>query len=58
MAYLATIALFASELNLRLVPLPYLDIVTVLIGLPVIAVVAGWFRAGREPARNTRQAVE
>jgi putative ABC transport system permease protein len=57
-AYLVTIALFRSELSQRLFPVPYLDIVIVLIGLPLLAVVASWLLAGREPPANPRQAIE
>jgi len=57
-AYLATIALFRSELSQRLFPVPYLDIVIVLIGLPLLAVVSSWLLAGREPPANARQAIE
>jgi putative ABC transport system permease protein len=57
-AYLATVALFRSELSLRLLPVPYLDIAVVLFGLPLFATVAGWLMAGREPRAVTRQAIE
>jgi putative ABC transport system permease protein len=57
-AYLATVALFRSELSLRLLPVPYLDIAVVLFGLPLFATVASWLMAGREPRAAARQAIE
>jgi hypothetical protein len=57
-AYGVTTALFRSELSERLLPVPYLDIAIVLVGLPLVATVASWLLAGREPRLTTRQAIE
>ncbi len=57
-AYVLTIALFRSELSERLLPVPYLDIAIVVLGLPLVATVGSWVLAGREPRLTARQAIE
>ncbi len=56
-AYAALIAGYHSELD-RLVPLPLGDLALLAVGLPVLATVAGWILAGREPRTFSRQALE
>jgi len=58
-AYLAVLAtswrqLLAGHLSV----LPWLDLVAVLVGLPVAAVVGGWLLAGREPRAIAHQPLE
>jgi putative ABC transport system permease protein len=57
-AYLATAALFRSQLSERLAHPPVLDLVLILVGLPVVATVAGWLLAGRQPSVISRQPIE
>jgi putative ABC transport system permease protein len=56
--YAAITALFRSELSERLTPLPILDILIVVVGLPLIATIGGWLLAGREPPAVARQPIE
>ena len=56
-AYAALIAGYHSELD-QLVPLPLGDLAMLAVGLPVLATVAGWILAGREPRTFSRQALE
>ena len=57
-AYLATVALFRSELSERMTHPPVLDLVLILVGLPVVATVGGWLLAGRQPPVISRQPIE
>jgi putative ABC transport system permease protein len=57
-AYLTTIALFRSELSERLMPVPVLDIVLIVVGLPVVAAAGGWLLTGREPAAISHHAID
>ena len=56
--YAAIVALFRSELSERLTPLPIIDILLVVVGLPLIATIGSWLLAGREPPAVARQAIE
>ncbi|HVR79580.1 MAG TPA: ABC transporter permease [Acidimicrobiia bacterium] len=56
-AYLGFAAGYAHDLA-ALRPLPFLHFLVILIGLPLIATVAGWLVAGREPATLARQPIE
>ena len=57
-AALAVIALFRSELGLRLGHPPVLDTVVILVGLPVVAAAGSWLLAGREPKALAHRQVE
>jgi putative ABC transport system permease protein len=57
-AYLATAALFRSQLSQRMAHPPVLDLFLILVGLPVVATVGGWLLAGRQPRTLTRQPIE
>ena len=56
-AYLALIAWHRSDLH-PLTQIPYLDLVVVIVGLPLLAITAGWLLAGREPTSIAHQALE
>ncbi len=56
-AYLALIAWHRSDLH-PLTRVPYLDLVIIIVGLPLIAVVAGWLLAGREPSAIARRPLD
>jgi putative ABC transport system permease protein len=56
-AYVALVAAYRTDLG-QLVPLPLTHLLSLAIGLPVAATVAGWILAGREPRRFLRQALE
>jgi putative ABC transport system permease protein len=57
-AYLATVALFRSQLSERMAHPPVLDLMLVVVGLPLAAAVGGWLLAGREPPLVSRQPIE
>jgi putative ABC transport system permease protein len=57
-AYLATIALFRSQLGERMSQVPILDLVLIVIGLPIVATIGSWLLAGREPPAIARQPIE
>jgi putative ABC transport system permease protein len=56
-AYLGFAAGYADDIA-TLLPAPLLYLLIIVIGLPVVATVAGWLFAGREPATLTRQPIE
>jgi len=56
-AYLALIAWHRSDLH-PLTRAPYLNLAVILIGLPLIAVSAGWLLAGGEPPAIAHQPLE
>lgn len=56
-AYLALIAWHRSDLH-PLTRVPYVDLVIVVVGLPVLALAAGWLLAGREPSTIAHQPLE
>lgn len=56
-AYLGFVAGYADDLA-ALRPVPFLHLLVIVIGLPLIAAVAGWLVAGREPATLARQPIE
>ena len=53
-AYLALVAGYHTDLS-QLVPVPWIQLVTIAFGLPVLATAAGWLLAGRDPATFSRQ---
>jgi putative ABC transport system permease protein len=57
-AYLAAVALFRSELSVRMSAVPVLDLTLILVGLPLAAMVGSWLLAGREPSAIRRQPLE
>ncbi len=56
-AYLGFAAGYANDLA-ALRPLPFLHLLVIVIGLPLIAIAAGWLLAGREPTTLARQPIE
>jgi putative ABC transport system permease protein len=56
-AYTALIAWHRSDLH-PLTRVPYLDLVVIIVGLPLIAITAGWLLAGREPPSIAHQPLE
>ncbi len=56
-AYLALVAWYRSDLH-PLTRVPYLDLVVIVVGLPVLAITAGWILAGREPPSIAHQPLE
>lgn len=56
-AYLGFAAGYANDLG-TLLPVPFLHLLVIFIGLPLIATVAGWLLAGREPRTLARQPIE
>jgi putative ABC transport system permease protein len=56
-AYLGFVALHAGELPV-LSPMPVLHLLIICVGVPLIAGVAGWLLAGREPTALARRPIE
>jgi putative ABC transport system permease protein len=56
-AYLALLAWYRSQLHLLSHP-PVVDLVVIIVGLPLAAVVGGWLLAGREPPAIARRPIE
>jgi len=56
-AYVALIAWHRSDLH-PLSQIPYIDLVIIVVGLPMLAITAGWLLAGREPAAIAHQPLE
>jgi putative ABC transport system permease protein len=56
-AYVALIAWHRSDLH-PLTQIPYIDLVIIVAGLPMLAITAGWLLAGREPAAITHRPLE
>ena len=56
-AYAALVAGFHSQLY-RLTPLPLAQLLPLAVGLPLVAMIAGWLLAGREPRTFSRQALD
>jgi putative ABC transport system permease protein len=56
-AYLALIAWYHHDLH-PMRQLPVLNLITILIGLPLLAAICGWLLAGREPQSIARQPLE
>jgi putative ABC transport system permease protein len=56
-AYLALIAWHRSDLH-QLTRVPYANLVTIVVVLPVLAFVAGWLLAGREPSAIAKRPVD
>jgi putative ABC transport system permease protein len=57
-AYVVTVAYFRSQLEQRVGHVPVVDLALILVGLPLIASLAGWLLAGGEPADLGRQPIE
>jgi putative ABC transport system permease protein len=57
-AYLATVALFRSQLSERMSEVPVADLAIVLVGLPVLATAGSWLLAGREPPTIAHRPIE
>jgi len=53
-AYVGFAASYANELG-TLLPVPFLHVMVIVVGLPLLASVAGWLLAGREPRTLARQ---
>ncbi|MEO8694418.1 MAG: FtsX-like permease family protein [Acidimicrobiales bacterium] len=56
-AYAALIAGFHSQLY-KLTPLPFAELLPLAVGLPLVAMTAGWLLAGREPRTFSRQTLD
>jgi putative ABC transport system permease protein len=56
-AYLALLGWYRSQLH-PLSHVPVVDLVVIIVGLPLAAVVGGWLLAGREPPAIARQPLE
>ena len=56
-AYVALVAWHRGDLH-PLTQVPYLDLVIIVVGLPLLAITAGWLLAGREPASIAHQPLE
>lgn len=56
-AYLGFAAGYADDPG-GLLPVPFLHLLVMIIGLPLIAAIAGWLVAGREPVTLARQPIE
>jgi putative ABC transport system permease protein len=56
-AYAALVAGYHAQLY-RLTPLPVAQLVPLALGLPIVAMIAGWLLAGREPRTFSRQALD
>ena len=57
-ATIAGVAWARGSLGSTFSDVPAIDLIAILVGLPLIAVVAGWLLAGREPAAISRQSLE
>jgi len=57
-ALIAVLAWARSNLSAVFRDVPLADVLVLLIGLPLIAAVAGWLLAGREPPLIGRQPIE
>ncbi len=56
-AYIALLAAYHADLGL-LVPVPVTHLIALGVGLPVVATIAGWILAGREPRSFARQVLD
>jgi putative ABC transport system permease protein len=56
-AYVALIAGFISDMS-GLSHVPLLNLLLIVVGIPLLAALAGWLIAGREPRTLARQAIE
>ena len=56
-AYVALIAGYSDDLS-PLTPIPVVNLLVVILGLPVVAFAVAWLVGGREPAAITRQALD
>jgi putative ABC transport system permease protein len=56
-AYVALIAGFTSDMS-GLSHVPLLNLLLIVVGIPLLAALAGWLIAGREPRTLARQAIE
>lgn len=56
-AYLALIAWYSNDIS-ALSAVPVLHLLIIVVGVPLVAVIAGWLLAGREPPTLARQPIE
>jgi putative ABC transport system permease protein len=56
-AYLALLAWYHHDLH-PMRQIPVLNLITIVVGLPLLAAIAGWLLAGREPQAIARQPLE
>jgi putative ABC transport system permease protein len=56
-AYVALIAWYHHDLH-PMKEVPVLNLISIVIGLPLLAAIAGWLLAGREPQAIGRQPLE
>ncbi len=56
-AYIALVAAFHSELD-SLVPVPFPQLLTLALGLPLLSAIGGWLMARREPATFSRRVLD
>ncbi len=56
-AYIALMAAYRSELE-TLTPVPFRQLLTLAIGLPLLAGIGGWLLGGREPATFSRRVLD
>jgi putative ABC transport system permease protein len=57
-AVIAGLAWARSSLSVMFGDVPLSDVLILLVGLPLVAAVAGWLLAGREPPLIARQPIE
>jgi putative ABC transport system permease protein len=56
-AYIALIAGYSDDLS-QLSPIPIVNLLIVVLGLPVVACMVAWLLGGREPPTIARQAID
>ena len=56
-SYIALIAIYLDQPG-DLAAVPFVELATLLFGLPVVAAASGWLVAGREPAVITRHVLD
>ncbi len=56
-AYVALFATYWNDIG-TLSRVPLLDLAVLIVGLPLVAAIAGWLLAGREPPTLARPAIE
>lgn len=55
----AYLAMLAWQRSVRILThVPFLSLAVIIVGLPVVAAIAGWLLAGREPPAIARQPLE
>jgi len=56
-AYIAAVAAFHADLS-RLSPVPWSQLIAIIVGLPVIAAALAWLAAGRQPPTISRRSLD